>query len=631
MVKLLKAKYWYWIWRTFLGPSRLRKKFVRTFILAGLFPLLLMGGISYYLVNLTHVTDVATLEKNVASQTATEIKKNLDVAASFFDLRVTYEDFAPIDFTQQGFILQGVLKEIPSLTEASFICLTPGQCATGKETSRWLRNNGKLESGAPLRDRSADPIFLNTKNSAGNQIYFGPIVFGQPELKIPVAAKVLNKLSQPIAVVSGAINVSQSIGEIILDAKLGATGYVYVVDGAGAIIAHRNPELIGVSAASLPSVRAILKSDGGASQSFNYQSLTDQAVSGVGSNIENLKLAVIAEWPRQETQSLINAMLIQIGIFSLLSFIILAVISSWMALKLIEPIAQLRQATNVIGAGNFNYKIELKTGDELEDLGANLNKMAGNLKGLEQLNELKLRAELLSESLRKEQELSKIKDQFITTISHQLNTPLSVINWSVDALKDSEIKSKKVFDTAQIIAKSQREIAAIVADLVTLSDIGFRYKAEKNKPTDLISMVEKVIDSFKEALEIKKIKINFVKTATPAMANINEFTTRKAIENLIDNAIAYSNEKSLIEASVNATDKEIIIKVTDHGIGIPKDEQPLIFQQFFRAKNAVAKKNVGTGLGLFIAKTIIEGHGGRIWFISEENQGSSFFIALPKA
>ncbi len=627
----MKTTYWYWIWKTFLGPSRLRKKFVRTFILAGLFPLILMGGVSYYLVNFTHFTDVATLEKNVANQVATEIKRNFDVAASFFDLRVTYEDFAPIDFAQQGFILQGILNQIPSLSEVSFICLTPDQCAVGKETSRWLRTNGTLTATTSLRDQSTNPIFLNLKNNKNHQVYFGPIIFSKPNLEIPIASQVLNKLGQPIAILNGELNITQSIEEIILTARLGNTGYVYVVDSQGKIIAHRDLSLIGADAKNLPAVQIALQPNGNTiNQNFTYQSLTGQTVTGAGSSIENLKLAIIAEWPQQETQSLIRAILIQIAIFSLLSFVILAIISSWMALKLIQPIAQLRQVTNVIGAGNFNYKINLKTGDELEDLGVNLNKMAKNLEGLKELNELKLRTELLAENLRKEQELSKLKDQFITTISHQLNTPLSVINWSVDALKDPAIKSQKVLDTVQIIAKSQREIAAIVADLVTLSDIGFRYKSEKNKPTDLIPIVEKIIDGFKEALAIKNIKINLIKTSATAIANVNEFTTQKAIGNLIDNAIAYSNEKSTIAVLLSSTDKEIVIKVTDQGIGIPKADQDSVFQQFFRAKNAVAKKNVGTGLGLFIAKTIIEGHGVRIWFASEENQGSSFFIALPK-
>ncbi|HEY4475857.1 MAG TPA: hypothetical protein VJB92_04030, partial [Candidatus Paceibacterota bacterium] len=91
----MKTKYWYWIWRTFLGPSRLRKKFVRVFLLAGLVPLILMGAVSAYLVNLTHRIDVTALENNLASQVSGEIKKIIDDAVSVLEIKVTFEELAP--------------------------------------------------------------------------------------------------------------------------------------------------------------------------------------------------------------------------------------------------------------------------------------------------------------------------------------------------------------------------------------------------------------------------------------------------------------------------------------------------------------------------------------------------------
>ena len=388
------------------------------------------------------------------------------------------------------------------------------------------------------------------------------------------------------------------------------------------MIAHPQRQLIGESAAELPALTA--------ARGVVYKNFSGELVSGAGTTVANLDWQIIAEWPRGETQELIRTIRWQIGGFSLLTLLVIALIASWVAFRLIQPIAELNQGTSVIGAGNFNYRVRIKTGDELEDLGANLNRMAKGLKGIEEVHELRLRTELLAESLKKEQELSKLKDQFITTVSHQFNTPLSVINWALASLNDAKLDAEKVRESAKIIAKSQRDIVAIVTDLMTLSEVGFRYEKTRAKPTDLAQLINKIIDTFLEITKIRKITMAFRVSTSNTAAPVNEFTIEKALANLIDNAIVYSNDGGRIDVELGGTDREITLRVTDQGIGIPKEDQPSIFREFFRAKNAIAKKNVGTGLGLFIAKNIIEGHGGKIWFASEENQGSTFYVKLPR-
>lgn len=623
----MKTKYWYWLWKTFLGPSRLRKKFVRVFILAGLIPLVLMGIVSVYLVSLTHRIDVTALEANVARQAATEIKKLIDENRAALELTVTFEEFAPLAFVQQEFLLESILKENPALSEVSMICLTPVFCTVGEATASWQRTLDGLKPVKQDKNASREQFFIDAK--AGKN-YFGPIEFLESGPAALGAAPMFNKKGEIISILKAVINLSE-LQDIVANTRLGETGYAYLTDTEGAIIAYPDGEFIGTDASAVPPIKSALNSKLEESKSQSYQSFKNKSVSGTAAVIEELNWLVVAEWPTAETQELIQTIFLQFAGFSALTLLIIAIIATWMALKLIEPIAQLRQSTSVIGGGNFNYRVSIKTGDELEDLGANLNKMAENLKGLEELHELKLRTELLSESLKKEQELSKLKDQFITTVSHQFNTPLSVINWALDGLNDPAVKSKKVKESAQIISQSQKDIAAIVSDLTTLSEIGFRYKKDKDQPADLAVLTNKTIDALKNSLKVKNITLNFKKSAVDPVAKVNEFTMNKAIGNLIDNAIAYSHEGGAVEVELAGSDKELTLKVSDHGIGIPEADKPLIFQQFFRAKNAVAKKNAGTGLGLFIAKTIIEGHGGRITFTSEENKGTTFVATIPRS
>ena len=623
----MKTRYWYWIWKTFLGPSRLRKKFVRIFLLAGLLPLVLMGVVSVYLVNLTHDIDVQTLEDNVAKQASLVVSKVIDKGVADLALTVTYEDLAPIRADQQDTLLSGIMKANENFLDLSLICTISEFCKIGTETRSWMSLNSQLVLSSDLKDLAVQPSFLS---ALGGKTYISPIEFSNNDFRITIAAPIFNSKSQVISVLMGKLSLSQ-LGKSLDGLKLGDTGYIYVVSSDLRVIASSNSKFINTEVGNNPLISQILKNkEDNLYKGVYYEGLIGQRVSGAGVFIKNLNWMVVAEWPSSETQSLIRTIFIQISIFFLVTLVIIVVFASYVALKLIEPIAEIRQGTSIIGGGNFNYRVVVKTGDELEDLGSNLNKMAESLKGLEEVRDLRLRTQYLSESLRKEQEVSKLKDQFITTVTHQFNTPLSVINWAVEGLKDQDLTKDKISDTIQIITKSQKDIVAIVSDLVTLSEIGFNYKKEKDKPTDIFELIKRISDSFQNSLRVKDIKINLTRSIDNAVATVNEFTLKKVFENLIDNAIGYSNNGSQIEVGVAGDDKKILVKVKDAGIGIPEANKEMIFQQFYRAKNAVVKKNVGTGLGLFITKSIVEGHGGKIWFESKEGVGTTFFVELPR-
>src|SRR6185436_6405442 len=128
------------------------------------------------------------------------------------------------------------------------------------------------------------------------------------------------------------------------------------------------------------------------------------------------------------------------------------------------------------------------------------------------------------------------------------------------------------------------------------------------KSVDVAGLINRILEHVTPVANIKKIELVFTKSTENAIATVNEFTVSKAIENLIDNAIAYSNEGGKITIELGEAEGKLTLKVSDQGIGIPENQKASIFQQFFRASNAVKKKNVGSGLGLFLVKSIIEGH-----------------------
>lgn len=628
-MRFLKFTYWYWMWKTFLKPSRLRKRFTRIFLLSSMVPLLLMGLGSFVIANRIHRIDVATIEHNAAVELGQNLTRAIDDALTDLKLEVAFDQFAPIKFTEQNFILNTLMQKRPALAEVSLICTTPEFCEKGRDTGRVRRAD--TQGPVPLIERSAASEF---QAAAAGSVYRG-ILERDAEHFIILAAPVFNKRQEIVSVVRGVLSFAP-LEKLVKEAVLGEKGYAYIVNEQGIILIHPNTQFYGINVAAVPSVRAVLARPivpkDKAAENFFYPNLSREAVSGTGVFLPETKWGVIVEWPRAETEHLITVIIIQIILFSALAVLVIVISAGVLTFRMIAPVSYLIQSANIIGSGNFNYRTAIRTGDELEDLGNHLNQMAHNLRGLEELHELKLRTKYLSENLAKEKEFSKLKDQFITTVSHQFNTPLAAINWTLEEIQKPGTAIETVHEGFQRIAESSRAIGTIANDLITLSEIGFSYQMKKIEPINLETITRSVLVSFSSSLAAKKIVAPELRVTGNPEAQGNAFTVTKVIENLVDNAIAYSHEGGLITMAIRGDENEIRFDISDKGIGIPETDQSSIFQEFFRARNAVTKKNVGTGLGLFLVKTIVEkGFKGRVWFASKENEGTTFSFIIPKA
>lgn len=630
----MKTKYWYWMWRTFLGPSRLRRRFMRRFLAAGLVPFALMGVVSFVLVERVHRIDVATLEGSVAHSLAESAARVVSDVLASLDVDVAYDEAAPVKFSEQEFVLRAILEKHAALAELSLACTTPAFCDEGQETSRIVAAgaSGAAPGPVPLLDRRGSPEFTA---AAGGATYVGEASPRALEWRVALGAPVRNKGGAVVGAIRAEL-LPDPFAALTARTRVGEMGYAYLVDGRGVILAHPDAHFLGAAAGELPTVRAALAPGvapeaGRFARNFHYDSLGGVAVSGVAAPVPELGWAALVEWPRAETQELTNAILLQIVLFALLAAAAIAILATRTAFTLIAPIAYLTQAANVIGAGNFSYRTKMETGDELEDLGKNLNRMAENLKKLEEVHELELKAKYLTESLRKEQEFSKLKDQFITTVSHQFNTPLAVISWTLEEIRKPDASHEAVREGLGRIAESRRDILNIANDLLTLSEVGFSYEMRKVERIDLAALTAEVLRSLAPSLETKRMAAPAPRVRGEAVIEGNRFAATKVVENLIANAIDYSNDSGPLMIEIVDEGESVRWSIEDRGIGIPAEDQKSIFQEFFRAKNAVTKKNVGTGLGLFLVRTIVEqGFRGKAWFASEENRGSTFNVSLPK-
>jgi two-component system sensor histidine kinase VicK len=142
-------------------------------------------------------------------------------------------------------------------------------------------------------------------------------------------------------------------------------------------------------------------------------------------------------------------------------------------------------------------------------------------------------------------------------------------------------------------------------------------------------IVSSAIDEDKEEIEKKKIEIEFKDPGVLPETMLDAEKIKLAVQNLIDNAVKYSSESGKVTISLSNDGENINFRIQDLGIGIPKSQQIKIFTKFFRGDNAEKVNTGGSGLGLFLAQNIIEAHGGKIWFKSEENKGTTFYFNLP--
>lgn len=232
----------------------------------------------------------------------------------------------------------------------------------------------------------------------------------------------------------------------------------------------------------------------------------------------------------------------------------------------------------------------------------------------------------------KEKEIDKAKTEFVSLASHQLRTPLSTVSWYSEMLLAGdvgEVTSEQKKYLEEIYHGNQRMVD-LVNTLLDVSRIEMGTFIVESKPTDIVKLAQDVIEEHKLQISERRIKFLCSFKQNMPLIQADPKILRMVIQNLLSNAIKYTPEGGKVEASIDLVKGNgIIFKVSDTGYGIPTDQQNKIFTKLFRADNVVGKDTEGTGLGLYIAKSIVEQSGGKIWFESSENKGTTFYVTLP--
>lgn len=241
---------------------------------------------------------------------------------------------------------------------------------------------------------------------------------------------------------------------------------------------------------------------------------------------------------------------------------------------------------------------------------------------------------LILHDLSKEEELERMKLDFVSMASHELRTPLTSIVGYLSVFTD-ENKGKLPKEESDLIDKaliSARELLILVQNLLSVNKIERVQMSVSIEPTDYLPILSKTMEDLKNLSNQKNIVLTLNPPEQPLPKVLTDpIKIEEVITNLVANAINYTNPGGKVEVTIQASPSEVTTSVSDTGVGIPKEAIPHLFNKFFRVSNTTQQASKGTGLGLYISKSIIEKLNGKIWVQSELGKGSKFSFTLPLA
>ena len=231
-------------------------------------------------------------------------------------------------------------------------------------------------------------------------------------------------------------------------------------------------------------------------------------------------------------------------------------------------------------------------------------------------------------------EANHMKEEFISLVSHQLRSPLSIFKWTLEALrtdiqKETNLLSSGAENYFHTLRDTNENMIKMVNTLLEVNRIDAQSLLLKKEKFSLAEISEKTVETFRRYADSSNIK--FISDIPPSLPYVLGDRDRLSvvIENLIDNAVRYTKTSGNIIIKISLENNWLKWSIEDRGVGIPSGQQKYIFNKFFRAGNSWSWQAKGSGLGLYLARAVIEASGGKIGFQSEENKGSVFWFTLP--
>lgn len=224
------------------------------------------------------------------------------------------------------------------------------------------------------------------------------------------------------------------------------------------------------------------------------------------------------------------------------------------------------------------------------------------------------------------------KVDFVSNVTHELKTPLTSIRMFVETLKLGRVKDQKQVNSCLDVIMSETErLGALIDHVLSFSKVENQVKKYNMQPNNLSQVAKDTVALFKAQIPTQHrdgVRIKIL-PGVPSLAMFDKDAVREVLLNLLSNAVKYSGEEKSVVVQVGADQRDLWFSVQDKGIGIDPEDQPRVFEKFFRVDEALTRKVDGTGLGLAICKEIVQAHRGKISLISTRGHGSQFTVAIP--
>jgi two-component system sensor histidine kinase VicK len=244
----------------------------------------------------------------------------------------------------------------------------------------------------------------------------------------------------------------------------------------------------------------------------------------------------------------------------------------------------------------------------------------------------KVGAIIVLQDVTEQEKLDRMRKEFVANVSHELRTPLTTIKSYTETLLDGALENKEhAIKFLKVIDSESERMTRLVKDLLQLSKLEYDSIQWNMKKISIYKIVSECVYRMNISAEQKNQMLEFNSDLDIPEIMGDRDRIEQVIVNILSNAIKYTHENGKIIINLSLKENEIIVNVTDNGIGIPKEDLPRLFERFYRVDKARSRMLGGTGLGLSIARQIVEAHKGKIKIQSEYGQGTQVFISLPVA
>jgi signal transduction histidine kinase len=284
------------------------------------------------------------------------------------------------------------------------------------------------------------------------------------------------------------------------------------------------------------------------------------------------------------------------------------------AVALTDRIMSLNSAAQEIARGNLRVRVPVTGSDEMADLARTFNDMAAQLET----------------AARRQRELDTLKRDLVAWAGHDLRTPLTSIRVMVEALADGVVQDsgtvQRYLQTAQ---RDIRSLSQLIDDLFEMAQLDAGGLQLEHRPNSLSDLISDTLESFSAQAERQGVRLEGSCAPGVDPVTMDAQKISRVLANLVGNALRHTPAGGTVSVHASRTPEGAQVQVSDTGEGISADDLPRVFEQFYRGEKSRSRATGGAGLGLAIAKGIVEAHGGRIWAESQLGQGAHFIFTLP--